>query len=228
MRRLIPPLAAIAALALALTLTRTMGQQGNVMGSDHDLGSAGVSACEQCHIPHAAYGDLLWSQPPSSAEGPYSGDRILCYSCHDGTVTPEGSFVFDQMLSQHPVTAGEFGQDCDMCHDAHSPDYGNFLLFPSGANLCKTCHAKATFTDHPSNADAVAAGYVPADSDWDPNAGDFSGTRLWDPQGSQPGNRVKCLSCHAAHGAVKDTALNTMPLNDPETTASPLCQNCHQ
>ena len=219
---------AVVLTSLGLGVGLSLGQQSDVIGSKHDIGSPGVSACEQCHIPHNAYGDYLWARNPDRADGLYLELKELCYSCHDGTVTDRGDFAFDQNLSQHPTNPGKRGEDCDMCHDAHGADYGNFLLFPAGANFCQSCHGKATSVDHPVDTDSLAAGYAPADAQWDPNVGDSSGTRLWDAGGVQPGTYVKCLSCHAAHGTTPGTQLNTMSYRDPTSTISPLCQNCHQ
>jgi len=209
---------------LALGAYGAFGQQGHIIGSKHDLASPGVAACEQCHIPHDAYGDYLWARGPNPAGGTYVGIRPLCYSCHDGTVTEEGRYAFDETLSQHPTVPGEPSKDCDMCHNAHTPEYGNFLLFPSGANLCRSCHGKAGPTDHPVDVDAAVA---PLDSQWNPITGDLSGTRLWDAAGAGPGSQVKCLSCHSAHGGLQGSDLSTMLYRDPTSTISPLCQNCH-
>ena len=126
---------AVVLTSLGLGVGLSLGQQSDVIGSKHDIGSPGVSACEQCHIPHNAYGDYLWARNPDRADGLYLELKELCYSCHDGTVTDRGDFAFDQNLSQHPTNPGKRGEDCDMCHDAHGADYGNFLLFPAGANF---------------------------------------------------------------------------------------------
>ena len=168
----------------------------------------GVSACEVCHLPRDASGQLLWSEDPHAGDERFSGIAPACYSCHDGTVTDSGLHVFDAALAQHPMEPGEVGKDCDMCHDPHLADYGNFLLFPSGANLCKTCHANGDSVSHPLNVDAAGPGIVPQDDRWDPDAGDFSGTRLWDEAGTRPGTLLKCLSCHAAHGAASESLLS--------------------
>jgi predicted CXXCH cytochrome family protein len=131
--------------------------------------------------------------------------------------------VFDVALAQHPVEPGKLGEDCDMCHDPHLADYGNFLLFPSGANLCRTCHRGASIENHPLNVDAIARGRAPQDSRWDPDADDFSGVRLWDEAGARPGTNLKCLTCHAAHGAASD-----MLLSMPAEGRVSLCANCHR
>lgn len=115
-----------------------------------------------------------------------------------------------------------------MCHDPHVPDYSNFLLFPAGANHCKTCHALGSDKDHPLNLAVVDAGYAPQDDRWNPNDGDFKGTRLWDASGLQAGGYLKCLTCHAAHGAMTSATLLTMSYRDATSAASPLCRNCHR
>ena len=111
-----------------------------------------------------------------------------------------------------------------MCHDPHLADYGTFLLFPAGANLCKTCHAGGDSLSHPLNVDAAGPGIVPQDTRWDPDAGDFNGTRLWDEAGTRPGTLLKCLSCHAAHGAASKSLLSIA--GDGRGSVS-LCANCH-
>ena len=231
MKPAVSALAVAAALVVAAlaTLGLTRGEQGKVVGSRHDLGvaagAAGVSACEVCHLPREASGQLLWSEDPHTGDERFSGIAPTCYSCHDGTVTDSGLHVFDVALAQHPVRPGEAGEDCDMCHDPHLADYGSFLLFPAGANLCRTCHAGGGSSGHPLNIDAVAGADVPRDDRWNPGGGDFSGTRLWDEGGSRPGTLLKCLSCHAAHGAASETLLS-IPADGPGSTS--LCANCHR
>ena len=231
MRPAAPAVALVAAAAIAALATfgLTRGEQGKVIGSQHDLGvaagAAGVSACEVCHLPRDARATLLWSEDPHAGDERFSGIAPACYSCHDGTVTDSGLHVFDTALAQHPVEPGKGGDDCDMCHDPHLADYGNFLLFPAGANLCKTCHAGGDSVSHPLNVDAAGPGIVPQDDRWDPDAGDFSGTRLWDEAGSRPGTLLKCLSCHAAHGTASETLVSIAADGQGSTS---LCANCHR
>lgn len=228
--RLAVPLTFLGALLLWLsTFGLALGNQGKVVSSAHDLGvvsTLGVSACELCHPPHDASGESLWPHGPYPEDDPLSGLKPLCYSCHDGTVTVRGAYAFDLVAAQHPTTPGKTRGDCDMCHDPHVPDYGEFLLFPTGANLCKACHAHGSGGDHPLNVDAIDRGYAPQDSLWNPNDGDYSGARLWDVSGSRSGSRIKCLSCHTAHGAPDGTMLLTM--SSRETAGAVfLCRNCH-
>lgn len=222
--RVVVVAASVVLAVLVVTFGLTRGEQGAVIGSPHDLGTAGVSTCEVCHLPHEASGQRLWSDDPHAGDERLSGVAPLCYSCHDGTVA-EGLHVFDVGLAQHPVQPGQPGEDCDMCHDPHVADNGNFLLFPSGANLCRTCHGRAGDGDHEMNTDAAAHGSVPVDDTWNPAAGDFSGARLWDEGGARPGTFLKCLSCHGAHGAASETLLSVAA---GPAGSSALCVICHR
>lgn len=198
--------------------------QGKVTGTVHDLGSpgsGGVSSCETCHVPHESAGDVLWETDPREGEE-FSGIAPVCYSCHDGSVAT-GSFVFDKETVRHTLDR-QAGQDCDMCHDPHDTEYGNFLLFPSGANLCQTCHEEASGQDHPVNVNVHQAGVWPLDTDWAPEEGDLSGTRLWDAMGRPGAEYTKCLTCHAAHGGTEDSLLAT---KDTHGAGVAICQNCH-
>jgi predicted CXXCH cytochrome family protein len=216
----------VAAFAALVSMGLTRGEQGAVIGGPHDLGavsgSTGVSACEVCHLPSDARALRLWSEDPHTGDEQLAGMAASCYSCHDGTVASSGLHVFDTALSQHIVQPGVPGKDCDLCHDPHVSEYGNFVKFPSGANLCQTCHVE---TGHPVNVDAAAAGALPADPSFDPAAGDFSGSRLWSADGRTAGSTVKCLSCHAAHGAVGDKLISVAP---GDIGSSALCANCHK
>lgn len=224
-----PPLLVGAVLACLTTLGLALGEQGKVVSSGHDLGVAsvpsGVSACEICHVPHDASGESLWAEGPHAKSAEFSGARPACYSCHDGTVTAGGAYAFDDESAHHPIKPGQVSEDCDMCHDPHVPEFGNFLLFPAGANFCKSCHAHASTEDHPVDIDTAEVGSAPLDGRWDPEEGDYSGTRLWDRDGVEPGTYVKCLSCHAGHGTGAEATLLTMHPDALGTDS--LCLNCH-
>ena len=198
---------------------------GEIVNSKHNLGSPGSPACLACHQPHNAKGSYLWAR----AVGAGSGLRPLCYSCHDGSVTSVGSEAFNPNLSQHVVSGGTKGQDCDRCHDPHRNTWKFTTLTSTNADVCSACHGLNTGNDHPVNVNDTA--WLPADRVWDPVANDLSGTRLFDSTGtslvtSGPGY-VKCLTCHAAHGG-SGASLNTMPLTSATNSTSPLCQNCHR
>lgn len=214
---------AVASFAAVVSIGLTRGEQGAVIGGPHDLGavtgSAGVSACEVCHVPSDAGSPPIWRTDPHAGDKQLAGISASCYSCHDGTVASSGLHVFETALSQHVVQPNVPGKDCDLCHDPHVSEYGNFLKFQSGANLCRTCH---TESGHPVNVDAAD---LPRDPTFDPATGDFSGSRLWSADGTTAGTTVKCLSCHAAHGAANDKLISVPPGSIGTST---LCGNCHQ
>jgi predicted CXXCH cytochrome family protein len=228
MRRSIAAAAVVIAAAILLLVGAevVLGLMKDVSGTKHDVATPGVSPCLSCHLPRDPEGQTLWASDPNSS-GAFSGQKPLCFSCHDGTVTATGSYVFESGSPEHLSSPGLKGQDCDRCHDPHETGYGKFIKLPGGANFCQNCHPRAGPSDHPIDVDSRAAGIQPADSDWDPNVGDFSGTRLWDMEGTGPGNFVKCLSCHSPHGGEPDTLINTLAFESSHESFLTLCQNCH-
>jgi predicted CXXCH cytochrome family protein len=135
------------------------------------------------------------------------------------------------------------GRDCDLCHNPHDDGNTNFLRYERttslgttvitpGGNVCASCHLGnldislgGTSLNHPTGTVPSAAS-KPIDTTWNPVQGDFSGTRLFDPQTflvSTASNAVlACETCHTPHGSVTDeNSLNTMTYAD-------LCINCHK
>lgn len=220
-------LAVFAAVALvAFGAQRVFGETQDVSGTKHDVAAPDALPCTSCHLPRDEEGELLWAHD-RDAGGPLSGMRALCFSCHDGTVTWEGMYAFTTARSMHVTEPGVRGQDCDLCHDPHAADNERFLKVAGGANFCRSCHEFAGAQNHPVNVDSRAGGIEPLDSTWDPDNGDFSGTRLWNAEGTGPGDFVKCLSCHATHGGEPGTDFNTMPFESSHEAFLPLCLNCH-
>lgn len=227
MRRLLVAVAiALGALLLDGAIT-ALGKPADVAGTKHDVATPGVSPCVLCHIPTDPEGELLWPGAPNKT-GPLAGNlKALCFSCHDGTVTAVGSYVFDASRPEHVGDAAIKGEGCDRCHDPHRPGPGKFLKQQGAAAMCQECHTRAGPADHPVNVRASAAGIIPADKDWDPTHGDFSGTRLWNAEGTGPGDYVKCLTCHSPHGGQPGTEMNTVAFSASHTSFLPLCANCH-
>jgi len=218
-------LAALVVVAIAIFAVSggrpVFGDEKGVSGTKHDVVTPGTPVCVNCHIPHEAGADVLWAAKPNT-DGQFAGLRPLCFSCHDGTVTSVGTFAFDLSRPLHLRSSGVRGADCDRCHDVHGTPYAKFLKLPGGADFCRNCHDKAGPVNHPVDVNARARGIDPVDSTWNPYKGDFSGTRLWNAEGTGPGEYVKCLSCHATHGGTPGTQFNTMPLGGV------LCENCHK
>ena len=196
------------------------GQEKDIAGTQHDVTIPGTPICVNCHIPDESGQDQLWAAKPNTA-GSFAGLRPLCFSCHDGTVTNVGTFAFDLTRPLHMRSPGVRGADCDRCHDPHGTPYAKFLKLPGGADFCRNCHAKAGPVNHPVDINAAEHGVSPTDSNWNPYQLDYTGTRLWNAEGTGPGDYVKCLSCHATHGGTPGTQFNTMPTQN-------LCQNCHK
>ena len=226
-----PIFAALTVAALCVLLfvgtQSALGEERKVSGTKHDVAIPGAPVCVNCHIPYDPKAEVLWATKPNTS-GAFSGLRPLCFSCHDGTVTSIGTFGFDLSRPMHIRSPGVRGEDCDRCHDAHGTPYAKFLKLPGGADFCHNCHLNAGPANHPVDVSARAAGIEPTDSHWDPYAGDFTGTRLWNEAGTGPGDYVKCLTCHATHGGQPGTKFNTVPYNPGNGSSAPLCLNCHK
>lgn len=221
---------AVAFLAVAVAVLAGAGlvmaeKKKDLAGTKHDVASAGTQACIYCHLPRAADGELLWAREPNS-EGTFSGLKPLCFSCHDGTVANIRKYAFRDDGPLHLIVQGVKGQDCDRCHDPHETGYGKFIKFPGGAGFCHNCHEEAGPGNHSVDVDVRTLGHLPLDTTWNPDTGDSQGTRLWSEDGMEPGTYVKCLTCHAPHGGLTGTSMNTMGISS-HGEFMPLCQNCH-
>ena len=183
-RKFIPLIAALAAVALALTMV-TAGQAGpqagpgDIFGSAHDTGTDGNPTCAQCHTPHKAQGLYLWANVPKATD--IGGDTgPLCFSCHDGSVA-QNEYIFAVDTVNHPMGPDTHLYDfhdesrgCMACHDAHDGDF-KFTWDsmrpgkpenPDNANICLACHnvtpgaAHSLAESHPFNVED------PADNSW--------------------------------------------------------------
>jgi predicted CXXCH cytochrome family protein len=203
-----------------------VGEEKKLSGTKHDVAMPNESPCTYCHIPQDPKGELLWARHPNRI-GSSSDLKPFCFSCHDGTVTTRGGYVFDASRPQHLNDPGLNGQTCGRCHDPHNADYDKFIKVPGDASFCQSCHLTAGPGDGHFDVDARARGIHPVDSEWSPDAGDFSGTRLWNPDGTGPGDVVKCMTCHSPHGGEPNTDINTMVFRSKVDSSAPLCANCH-
>ena len=220
--------AIIGASLLAGGAASVLGESKDVAGTKHDVATLGTPACIYCHVPRDAAGQLLWPGGLPNPEGPLAGEKRMCFSCHDGTVTRERSYVFDPSRPEHLRKPGIEGQDCDRCHNPHETKNEKFLKMPREAAFCWNCHFEAGPTDHPIGVDVYAAGYYPKDTHFDPKSGDFSGTRLWNAEGTGPGNNVMCLSCHNPHGGQPGTLILTVAESEGRGPFASLCSSCHE
>lgn len=219
--------AAAVTLVMRTGIDVAIGEQKDVASTAHNVATEGTPVCVYCHIPRDAAGQLLWPNGQPNPDSDFAGLKRLCFSCHDGTVTRERSYVFNPERPDHVRTAGITGQDCDRCHDAHGTEEQKFLRVPSNANFCWNCHFRAGPADHPVGVDAIAAGMHPQDTQFNPKAGDYSGTRLWNEEGTAPGTRVMCLTCHNPHGGQPNTLITTVEYNSDGGAFQALCSSCH-
>ena len=204
-----------------------LSEHKDVASTAHNVATAGTPVCVYCHVPRDAAGQLLWPNGQPNATSDFAGLKRLCFSCHDGTVTRERRYVFNPERPDHVRTAGVTGQDCDRCHDAHGTTSTKFLRVPENANFCWNCHFRAGPADHPVGVDSIAAGMHPVDTQFNPKAGDYSGTRLWNEDGTGPGNRVMCLTCHNPHGGQPNTLITTVEYDSEGGSFQALCRSCH-
>jgi predicted CXXCH cytochrome family protein len=219
-------LAFLAAIVLLLFGAQAvLGEEKRVAGTKHDVAPVDTSPCIYCHIPGDGESQLL-RRASDDPELSFSGLRPLCFSCHDGTVTDRGAYLFAPDRPLHPATPGVRGQDCDRCHNPHEEGPGKFLKVTGDANFCINCHLISGI-GHPVDVRPEDKGITPLDTHWDPLTGDFSGARLWNPEGTGPGDLIKCLTCHSPHGGQPGTEMNTMPITALDESA-PLCMNCHR
>lgn len=203
---------------------------------------------------------------PNDDAGISSAIKPMCYSCHDGTIASAGLVTaFSPNYTNHRTRAATalnssgnpYGpnRDCDLCHDPHDDGNTDFLKYERyssrsqqwytitpGGNFCASCHTANTdmAVNHPINV-VPSAGAAPTDASWVPAIGDYSGTRLYDPNthlvSTAANAQMACGSCHTPHGADPMAqaemtsssgqitvyhSLNTMP-----TGAAELCLNCH-
>jgi predicted CXXCH cytochrome family protein len=205
-----------------------LGEHKDVANTAHNVATEDTPVCVSCHVPRDAAGQLRWPNGEPGSSSDFAGLKRLCFSCHDGTVARERSYVFNPERPDHVRTAGVQGQDCDRCHDAHGTQNKKFLRVPANANFCWNCHFRAGPADHPVGVDVLEAGMHPLDTTFNPKQGDFSGTRLWNSAGTAPGTQVMCMTCHNPHGGVPNTLITTVEYNSEGQDAfQALCQNCH-
>ena len=162
----------------------------------------------------------------------------VCQSCHDGAVR-SSAHVWDDELRQHPVdiasskpieppfTVDEEGNlYCGSCHIPHlmnpademDPEHIEvFLKEPRArSRLCVACHR-----DVVAEVRDVSAPIPEAESGHLLGAVPRTTPRTGIEAIADGIERVECLDCHAAHGAVGDALINR------ESAASGGCTRCH-
>ncbi|MDD5176547.1 MAG: cytochrome c3 family protein [Sterolibacterium sp.] len=209
---------------------------GSVIGSRHDLSTAGTSqVCEFCHTPHAANsnsaisGAPLWNRAETTQTFTLYGSPTmnvatsqpklaskLCLSCHDGvnaSVTVHGNAVSTKhdlvKPPGHDAPDMTSSPNCERCHsDMYTGKRRTLVL---GTDLSN---------DHPiSIAYPTAAQdpdfYTPADAQKGWGGTSQSEIKLY-------AGYIECGSCHNVHNP------DTAPFLRKSNAASALCLTCHK
>lgn len=201
--------------ALAFCVTTSAAYAANPHGSY----SSSTKTCQSCHDLHAAPGDDV-------IKG--TTEKLLCYSCHDGTGSAlntkaafgESVIGTTTAKSSHPVPTGAL--KCAGCHTPHEgPAQNNPSSLKtgsaeatSGIAVCGGCHGSGS---------GLSGGNL---------AVPISGTPHASLVASASPARIACLACHAPH-ASSNTALIATRVVGIEgqsavvTGTVSLCVGCH-
>jgi predicted CXXCH cytochrome family protein len=132
--------------AVALIIANPMAA---LAANPHGTYSSSSKSCQLCHDLHSAAGDTIIVSP---------SEKLLCYSCHDGTGSSfntraafaESILGTTTAKSSHPVPSG--AMQCASCHTPHegpSEDNIRSLGFgsadaTSGVAVCGGCHGSGS------------------------------------------------------------------------------------
>lgn len=217
-----------------LLLAATGTQAGSIVGSKHDLSTAGTQLCGHCHAPHNASTQAglidapLWNRKITNLDAytPYtsptmtqtcptrpSGISLACLSCHDGAAGA-------------PAPYGAAGGGAVFGGDQHNI----VTVQQSGGGVdpnCSKCHtgtlagiySKALSMAGPdlSNDHPISMTYPVANSNYKtpPDA-----TKGWGDVKLYNG-KVECSTCHAVHDPT------IAPFLVSTNGGSSLCLKCH-
>lgn len=203
-----------------------------VVGSRHDLSSAGEQICIYCHTPHYANTDKsglpLWNRAISDAvtftmyssatmdAAPPAGGKpslasLACLGCHDG-VNATVNYNGNNVSTKHDLLSGPGGSIPDMtsnpnCERCHTNFYsGNRRVLVLGTDLSN---------DHPVSIVYPTPAQDPAFVQ--PASGAVNGLPLF----GTSKNQVECSTCHNVHDPANAPFLRVA------NTGSALCYKCH-
>ncbi|MCE5191366.1 MAG: cytochrome c3 family protein [Actinomycetia bacterium] len=205
---------------LAVSFSMAALTQSAYADNPHGSYSSSTKACQSCHDLHAA---------PSQPVLKGSSEKVLCYSCHDGTGSAyntkagfgESTLGTTTAKSFHPVPTGVL--KCADCHTPHEgPAQGNLSSLKtgsaeatSGIAVCDSCHGAAS---------ELAGGNV---------AVPIVGTPHESLQASSSPAQIACLACHAAHASANESLVTSrvVSINGESATVTStvgLCVGCHR
>lgn len=227
--------------------------------------SAILPLCFSCHDEAIASGDYIvdpnyHNHPQGDRCYDVDHDGRCPENETDTDTDGDGRFPESEgMFSEAPASTSCLKcmqPDCGKCHDAHSDAWvflessrfvnvdtnGDTIGDTSYDNgsICVACHSGSRHGLGVTHPEAVTAPdgantNLPLDRAWDADAGDFSGTRLFDPANPNQvlgtGNAdIRCMTCHDTHGGLNES-LNTMSTYEQGPSGEhlePICTNCHQ
>ena len=179
-----------------------------------------------------------------------------CIRCHDAH---SDAFVFLDLDRFEPIdTDGDDiadtdtlnGSLCVSCHEGWRHGVESYDAVDSDGDTEPDEYYAIPHTTHPemiTEPESADDFSLPpgADRNWDGDASDFSGIRLWNDdttyssvQGAPDAAQyvvdsgdadIRCMTCHTTH-AGEHSELETMPYleTDDPTTDSKICINCHE
>jgi predicted CXXCH cytochrome family protein len=174
--------------------------------------------CLSCHDGTIALGALASGQVLVGSFGKVKGrpnlgtdlsdDHPISF-VYDATLAAEdGELVHPDMLTGSVKLDINGEMQCMSCHDAHTDDFGNFLLEdPKFSALCNRCHAKRGWkgSSHDTSSAPYGGGGIDPwpETDWDSVAA------------------AGCSNCHTSHAAGYAETLLRFPVEEDN------CLVCH-
>lgn len=207
---------------LMLLIIAVFAYGATIVGSKHDISTAGEEVCVFCHTPHFSNTGLkpLWNRQTTTATfTPYSSPTmnttcpaipnprsLVCFSCHDGINA--NNKMHDLINGPGPGSIPDTtsNPNCNRCHwtaDNNLRLFGQYPTQPLNLN-----------THHPISNTYPTAVQDPAfNTPPDPQNG-WSDVKLI-------GGRVECVSCHDPHDPSRGSFLRK------SNSGSALCLTCH-
>jgi predicted CXXCH cytochrome family protein len=196
---------------------------------------------KECAICHFKWVEAFFTEHRGTPLAPLQtttvvGDKEMCLSCHDGTVTDsrdkicndpghrEGTIPSSKVRIPDTFPLSEEGAlMCSTCHTPHAlkderKDLSHaFLRAPNNdSSFCRLCHT--------TQAGGISTGNHPVDVSTPeiPSRIISAGGVL----GNGMKNQIICQTCHMAHGGINDKFL-VLPVDDPDRMTV-LCEACHR
>ncbi|MBI4655077.1 MAG: cytochrome c3 family protein [Nitrospirae bacterium] len=194
-----------------------------IVGSRHDISTAGEEICVFCHTPHFSNTGLkpLWNrQTTTSTFTPYSSptmntscpaipnpSSLVCFSCHDGVNANNKMHDLINGPGAGSIPDTTSNPNCNRCHWSRNDNLRLFGDYPTEP-LNLGAHHPISNT-YPTTVQDLMFNTPPdAQNGW-------SDVKL-------DSGRVECISCHEPHDPSKN------PFLRKSNIGSALCFTCHK